>query len=507
MLDRAALLHTCIDDPQARADLLVYYRTHPVEWICDWVWTYDPRNRKPLPKRLPFELWARQRELVEWIDARFQAGENGLLKKARDVGASWLCCSYAVWLWLFTQDAAVTFGSRKQELVDKKGDPKALFSKIRDIINGLPVWMLPGGYSESEHDNFLRIINPANGSTITGEAGDQMGRGGRSSIYFLDEFAFVPRAGRVDAAVNDNSNVVIYLSTSNGLGTLFHTKEVEGHTPLFRFFWTDDPRKDEAWAAQKRRDIGSVAFAREHEGDDGAALDNILVPASWVMAAVGLDLPAGTRSIAGLDVADGGADSNVYIHRQVPTVTRILAWDDGLPTETAHRAIKEARQDGAHLNYDRVGPGSNVAGALRANADVSGFGVLGGARPSQVIYEDDPEKPACERFDNLGTECWWAMRRAFERTYEHVNGIKEHPLDDLISIPDHAVLISQLSSRLIEYTEKGKIRAEPKKRMRKRGVKSPDHADALAYTFAPVITMPVIPGRVGKGKDGIRRYR
>lgn len=511
MLDRAALLHTCMGDAQARADLLYYYRTHPVDWINDWVWTYDPRNRKPIPKRLPLIMWGRQEELIEWLRDRYEEGENGLLKKGRDVGASWLCCAFSVWLWLFEADVAVTFGSRKQELVDKKGDPKSLFEKIRDIINNLPLWMLPRGYEESEHDNFLRIINPANGATITGEAGDQMGRGGRSSIYFLDEFAFVPRAERVDAAVNDNANTVIYLSTSNGVGTLFHQKEVEGHTPMFRFFWRDDPRKSPEWAEQKKREIGPVAFAKEHEGDDGAALDNILIPASWVMAAVNLDLQEGTDVVAGLDVADQGTDLNVYILRKGPVVPpdRILDWGDVLPKETARRAIAHAREDGAALHYDRIGPGSGVAGELAetVNASIRSRGIVGGESPSSVRYEDDPRKPANERFANIVTECWWSLRRRFEKTYEHVNGIATYPEDELISIPDHPVLISQLSSRLIEYTESGKIKAESKAKMARRGVKSPDHADALAYTCAPRITLPTIRGRLGKGKDGIRRHR
>ena len=48
------------------------------------------------------------------------------------------------------------------------------------------------------------------------------------------------------------------------------------------------------------------------------------------------------------------------------------------------------------------------------------------------------------------------------------------------------MLISQLISRQYEITEKGKIRLESKKKLRSKGYKSPDRADALALACAPI---------------------
>jgi len=486
-----------------RAAMLAHYANAPLDWIADWAWTYDPRIRKPLPKRQPLMLWEKQRDLVTWTLERIRVGENGLLKKARDVGASWVFCAIAAWMFLFEPETAITFGSRKQELVDKKGDPKALFSKIRDLLDALPVWMLPHGYSRTEHDNYLRLVNPANGSTVTGEAGDNMGRGGRSTVYFLDEFAFVPRASSVDAAVNDNAGSVVYLSTSNGVGTLFHQKEQSGHLPLFYFFWRDDPRKDDAWKAQKLLDIGPTAFAREHEGDDGAALDNIMIPPPWVMAAVDLELSDSGERVAGLDVADQGEDSNVLVTRSGPVTRHIEDWGKVLPIKTARKTLRLcAERSVERLAYDRAGPGASVAGqAAERPTPFVVEGVLAGASPTHVCYDDSPDKPARERFANWGTEAWWALRRRFEKTYEHTTGVAEYPEDELISIPYHDKLIAQLSSRKFEETEAGKIRAESKKKMRARGVKSPDFADALAYCYAPTgMRISRISASIGGGR-------
>ncbi len=162
-----------------------YYRTRPVEFIEHWVSTYDPRvTGGELPSRLPFILFQRQRDLVQFLLACLEGETNGLIEKCRDVGATWVCCAFSVWLWLCWPGVAVGWGSRKEQLVDKLGDPDSIFEKMRMIILGLPREFLPTGFSLKDNLAYMRIINPETGATITGEAGDNIGRGGRKRIYF-----------------------------------------------------------------------------------------------------------------------------------------------------------------------------------------------------------------------------------------------------------------------------------------------------------------------------------
>ncbi len=81
---------------------------------------------------------------------------------------------------------------------------------------------------------------------------------------------------------------------------------------------------------------------------------------------------------------------------------------------------------------------------------------------------------------------WWTLRRRFEKAYEFVEQGVKHPLEEMISIPDHPQLIAELSLPLSEYTETGKIKLESKDAMRRRGVKSPDFGDALVLCFFEV---------------------
>lgn len=190
-----------------------YYRTRPVEFITDWCVTYDPRNAgSSAPTTMPFIPFDRQAEFVVFLHELVKAQSNGLVEKARDMGATWLSCAFSVWLWLFWPGASIGWGSRKQELVDRLGDADSIFEKMRQIIRLLPEFFKPEGFNEKDHMPFMRLLNPENGATITGEVGDNIGRGGRKLMYFKDEAqpldarVMTPAGWRVmgDLAVGDH---------------------------------------------------------------------------------------------------------------------------------------------------------------------------------------------------------------------------------------------------------------------------------------------------------------
>jgi phage terminase large subunit len=146
------------------------------------------------------------------------------------------------------------------------------------------------------------------------------------------------------------------------------------------------------------------------------------------------------------------------------------------------------------VKYDVVGVGTGPKGiwnamspkdkALWENGPVIEFVPINtGSAPTDAKWPDG--KTSKEKFENLKAEAWWTLRARFERTYEHVNGINSYPTDELISIPNDAALIAELSTPKVEYTDKGKIRIESKKALKARGVKSPDRAESLVLLFCP----------------------
>jgi hypothetical protein len=63
--------------------------------------------------------------------------------------------------------------------------------------------------------------------------------------------------------------------------------------------------------------------------------------------------------------------------------------------------------------------------------------------------------------------------------------IRNHLQDSEIELPYDEELLSQLSNRKYTVNAKGKIVLEPKKDMKKRGLASPDKADAVVLAFCP----------------------
>ena len=469
-----------------QALVLEHCKYNILDWINDWVWTFDPR----LPAHLPLITFPKQAEYIIWRCDRRSGKQNGLTEKSRDAGITWLNVCHQVHCWLFEYGYKGAFGSRKEELVDRLGDPDSIFEKIRQLLRFVPKWMLPKDFDWGQHDNFRRLVNPSNGATITGEAGDNIGRGGRSSLYDLDEAAFIERPQKVDAALSNNTEVVFYTSSANGIGNLFYKKRMT-YPPncVFRFHWREDPRKDDHWYASQKQKYDSVTVASEIDIDYGASVEGIYIPNQWVLAAVNFGLPATGEAIAALDVATTGNNQNVFGIRYGCKVTYLECWQGIDTTQSAYKVVEIMKsKEVRYLNFDADGVGAGVAGTL---ASIPGrpfnFLALHGASPPSDRVWQGEGRTSREKFHNARAEWWGILHERFKKTYDHVNGTAAHPLDELISIPDNPALIAQLSQPLRKFTNAGKILVESKEDMRKRGVESPDFADMLAYLFGPSV--------------------
>jgi len=486
-------------------------------FVGDFVWTFDPRLRVGQPKDLPLLLWPRQAEFLAWLQRVEEAGDDGVVDKSRDVGVTWLVVAYFVWRWLTVPGWAGAIGSRKEDLMDRLGDPKTVFWKIEYVIRMLPAWLLPKGFDDRKHRAFGKLINPENGATITGEAGPEMGRGGRSSMYFLDEYGIMPRAQSVKAAVADNAASVIYASTATGPDTEFYSLVHDGNIPHFRISWQHDPRKSPEWRDDYLRKYGVAITAREVDINYSGGGDSEVIPYDWVRAAIDLDLSfEGGPIIAGFDVADSGEAESVLVERQGPRVLAIRAWRGVNPVESAHRVAEYAEAAGASLvRFDSIGVGAGVSGgfASRDRLPFQYSAVNVGTATTGTRYEDAPDRSARDRFANLKAELWWSLRLRFWNSFRLHKGEPVDPAS-CISIPDDRVLVAQISTPKIESNERGLMRIESKDALRRRGVRSPDRADALVLAFADVVGasgLTAVSGRVDESdaigyRDRSRMY-
>lgn len=511
-------------------DLDEHYMHNPVDFIEHWCVTYDPRNRSPLPKVLPFILFPRQRDFISFLYEMWLTRENGLTEKCRDMGATWECCAFAVWMWKYYEETAIGVGSRKEEYVDKKGEPKAIFPKIRQIIEWLPDFMTPPGFNMAAHAPYMRIMNPHNGSIISGEAGDNIGRGGRTTLFIKDESAHYERPELVEAALGDNTDVQIDISSVNGTNNVFYRKRMAGEiwepyhsiapgvTRVFIFDWRDHPAKTQEWHDMRRtraeREGLLHVFNQEVERNYSASTDRIIIPAEWVEAAVDAHkvlgiTPFGTKR-AGQDIADEGGDKNALVIAHEIIVRFCDCWG-GDPGEAADTAIPTCVEYGVtELYYDSIGVGSGFKVAInnmKEKTDAEGNSTFprrlriypwsAGASvldPDDNIIRGDGESPTNdEQYANLKAQSWFRLRSRFNKTFRAVRFKEEYPVHELISLDSTMPKIHQLKNELSQAQHKksdknGKTVVDKKP----EGASSPNLADALVMCFNPVREVSIL---------------
>lgn len=460
-------------------------RENIADFLVDWAWTYDPRlSAIGLPTILPWIPWKQQLDFIEWVYNLYLNQESGLAEKSRDQGATWLFCLICVFEWRWTQGFAGGIGSNKLDNVDQRDNPDCIFEKIRTIIRLMPKFWLPEGYEPRKHDKVGNLVNPEMKSQIGGQGGKDIGRGGRRSIYLVDEAASLEFPKQADAALSQVTGCQIDLSTPKGMNH-FGQKRHSGKVPVFTFHWREDPRKDAQWYQKEKDRLDPVIVAQEIDIDYHASVEGIFIKPEWIHAAVAVKLkPVGVIA-AGLDVAAGGTNKSALYFRYGP-----VAKGEGFTipngVDLAHTAIDLCNKSGAEfLNYDVIGVGHAVKSTIERTErkmEFTAYGLNGGDPPSDIFYEEF-DKTGKEVFFNARAEWWYTIARRFEKTYEHLHGIKKYPEEELISIENNGQLISELSAPKKFITETGKIKCESKQFMLKRGVKSPDQADALAYAF------------------------
>jgi len=454
------------------AQLRLHYRDQPADFINDWGVTIDPRNAEvERPVMVPFILFDRQREWCDWVMRHWRDRKPGLSEKSRDFGLSWLAVSLASTLCLFREDISIGFGSRKEEYVDKIGHPKSLFWKARQFVTHLPI-EFNGGWDGRRDSAHLRLSFPYTGSTITGEAGDNIGRGDRQAIYFVDEAAYVERPQLIEASLSATTNCRIDISSANGLNNPFAEKRHGGKIDVFTCHWRDDPRKDQAWYDKQKATLDAVIVAQEIDINYSASIGDAFIPGELVADAQSRG-PADIEAVGpikiGVDVARFGGDKSAITIRRGRLVFPQKVFQ-GIDTMELVRkvqaevdALEKAGTPVSQIAVDVIGVGAGVADRLRQ--------IYPGNGDKESIVVDVNSSSAVDDGVNFNLRAqMWDNGREW---------LKKGP----VSLPNDPELKSDLTS--LKYRFKGDLRLiESKDDAKKRGIKSPDRADSLMLTFA-----------------------
>lgn len=507
---RVKRLTWLLENRQVIPQLKAYYAKAPWDFINDWGCTVDPRNvERGLPALVPFLLFPKQREWIEWTIERWRAQEPGITEKSRDCGVSWCAVGLGASMCLHHPGFSVGYGSRKEEYVDNSQAPKSLFWKARVFIENLPK-PLRGGWVRKKHSAHMRLVFPETEATMTGEAGDNIGRGDRQSMYFVDESAHLERPLLVDASLSATTNCRQDVSSVNGLGNSFEQKRHGGKIKVFIFDWRDDPRKDDVWYQKQVDELDPVVLAQEVNRDYAASVEGVLIPSEWVRSAINAHLklgikPTGART-GSLDVADEGKDRNAFCGAHGIVVEQIEEWSGvgSDPYATLERAFGYCDAGGyGELTYDADGIGASVRGDARkineprtTKIRVVAFWGSGGV----VNPEGQDEKGRLNQdyFMNLKAQSWWALRRRFRLTHRLIKELEtfgrtvsDYDPDELISIStdcgNYLKLVSELSQPTFTVNTVGKIVVDKAP----EGTKSPNMADAVMMKLGRMPRAPM----------------
>ena len=198
---------------------------------------------------------------------------------------------------------------------------------------------------------------------------------------------------------------------------------------------------------------------------------NTLIHPDWIAAAQDRNLAPSMPCVIGVDVARLGTDHTVIGLRRGP-VWRIVKTLASSPTTVTAGTVLDVQRRffaetgiTARAHVDTVGVGGGVADQIRETSQAV-TDMVAGASPADT-----------SRFLNARAEWYWQLRTAFEA------GLVD--LD-----PADRELATQLASLRYEITSAGKIKIESKDDMAKRGVSSPDRADAMMLAFAQPAARP-----------------
>lgn len=211
-----------------------------------------------------FHLWDFQKTIIKMLDDnRFV-----IAKLPRQSGKSTvIICGYFLWYVLFHTEVSVFLLANKEETAIQ------LLDRWKQSFELLPRFLKQGVIKWDQ-----KVIKLANNARIRASATSASAvRGDTANIIFLDEFAFVPEnialefMASVYPVISSGKTTKLFIvSTPNGYNMFYKiwNDSIEGRNGYANFgcTWRDVPGRDEAWAEETRKNMGSEQkFQQEFE--------------------------------------------------------------------------------------------------------------------------------------------------------------------------------------------------------------------------------------------------
>ena len=406
---------------------------------------------------------------AEFLEA-IASGERKIsIRSGHGTGKSTAASWAMLWFFLMrTPSKVVVTAPTSSQLFD------ALFAELKRWINELPPAFHQAINVKSDRVEHVEAPSEMFISARTSRAETPEALAGVHSEHVMlvvDEASGVPEQVFEAAAgsMSGHSAVTIMLSNPTRSSGTFY----ESQTRLSGSWWTrrwscvDSPLVSDEFVEEMRQRYGeeSNAFRIRVLGEFPLADDDTIIPFHLVESATHRDVEISddTKAVWGLDVARFGTDCTALCKRQGPIVTEIRSWRGLDLMQTVGRVVAEYEALSPSMRpreilVDSIGLGSGVVDRLR-ELDLPVRGINVAESPSMK-----------ETYMNLRSELWFKAKAWLE--------------DRSCKLPPNDQLIAELTSIRYSFTSSGKMKAESKDEMRRRGLSSPDLADAFCLTMA-----------------------
>jgi hypothetical protein len=453
----------------------------------------------------PFILNRAQLYIHERIENQKKATGRvrALILKGRQQG----CSTYVQGRDLYT--VVTTRGKKAFILTHEAEATKNLFDMTKRFYDGLPEGLIPKPDTSSAKELKFDALDS---SYAVGTAGNRsVGRSQTIQIFHGSEVAYWPSAeehakGILQAVPNEEGTEIILESTANGIGNYFYnmwvsatTGESEFQAIFIPWYWqpeytrniremeTISLSEEEQELLDTHKENGLTAnhlywrrtkiseFGIDYESSKElfnaeypmTALDAFRNPvtdrfikANVVNIARKNKVDSDSPLVIGVDPAVSDKDRLAIIRRKGRKAYKLETHFQLNTMEIVglvRRIIDQERP--TKVLIDCIGIGAGIVDRLLE----LGYNCVKGVN----VARSSDEK---SKFRNKRAELWWDMREWLAQ---------EMPVE----IPDSDELMGDLTSLGYKYDSAGRLVIESKDDLRKRGMKSPDTADALALTF------------------------
>jgi hypothetical protein len=462
---------------------------------------YAPRCLKIRTKPgaiVPFELNRAQKHIHEQLEAQLaRIGKvRALVLKGRQQGASTYLGGRYFW------KASGEFGKQVFILTHEQSATDNLFGMTKRYLENCPDAVKPSTAADNAKELFFDKLDSRYKVATAGAR--STGRSATAQYFHGSECAFWPNAADhmagIGQTVPDQPGTEIVLeSTAYGIGNMFHTmwqlaEEGEGeYIAIFcPWYWDEGYKKDvpEGFALDDAEAEYMAAFDLSLEqmfwrrskllsdfgGDVG--LFNQEYPATAAMAfqagsqdslisSEAVQLARNTKLTddhgalcIGVDPAEYGDDKSVIVVRRGRRVLHVERFSKKSTMEMAGLvaiAIEQWEPDAVMI--DVTGVGTGVESRLTEQGYKNIYRIHAGGK----AIEDT-------KYVNKRAEMWGNMR----------DWLNDLPCE----LPDDDALQSDLTGLTYSYDSSRRMVLESKEKAKRRGLRSPDSADALAMTFA-----------------------